>query len=79
MNLVKRLAPVFALPLVAFFLFASAAATTTSTTHKSAGGKLNAVAMDGALVAYDIGNAFSPSGPGTRSSSGMCSPARPPS
>ena len=66
MNLVKRLAPVFALPLVAFFLFASAAATTTSTTHKSAGGKLNAVAMDGALVAYDIGNAFSPSGPGNK-------------
>ena len=32
MKLVKRLAPVFALPLVAFFLFASAAATTTGTT-----------------------------------------------
>ena len=66
MKLVKRLAPVFALPLVAFFLFASAAATTTSTTHKSAGGKLNVVAMDGALVAYDIGNAVLVSGRGNK-------------
>ena len=64
MTLVERLAPVIALPLVAFFLFASAAATTTGTTSKSAGGKLNAVAMDGALVAYDIGNAVLVSGPG---------------
>lgn len=66
MKLVKRLAPVFAVPLVAFFLFASAAATTTGTTHKSAGGKLNAVAMDGPRVAYDIGNAVLVSGRGNK-------------
>ena len=57
MKLVERFAPAFTAPLVAFFLFAGAAATTTGTTYKAAGGKLNVVAMDGALVAYDIGNA----------------------
>ena len=46
MKLAKRLAPAVA-SLVAFFLFAGAAATTTGTKVKSAGGPLNAVAMDG--------------------------------
>ena len=45
----------FRAALIAFFLFASAAATTTGTKYKSAGGPLNAVAMDGSLVAYDVG------------------------
>jgi hypothetical protein len=66
MKLVKRLAPVFTLPLIAFLLFASAAATTTGTTYKSAGGRLNAIAMDGARVAYDVGNAVFPNGRGNK-------------
>jgi hypothetical protein len=66
MKHVKRLTPVFTLPLIAFFLFASAAATTTGTTYKSAGGPLNAVAMDGPRVAYDVGNATMLNGPGNK-------------
>jgi hypothetical protein len=66
MKLVTRLTPVVALPLIAFFLFASAAATTTGTEHKSAGGPVNAVAMDGPLVAYDVANAVFLSGRGNK-------------
>jgi hypothetical protein len=66
MKLVTRLGPFLTLPLIAFFLFASAAATTTGPTYKAAGGRLNVVAMDGARVAYDIGNPVSPSGRGNK-------------
>ena len=66
MKLGKRFAPAFMLTLAIFLLAASAAATTTRTTYKSAGGKLNAVAMDGSRVAYDVGNPVSPSGRGNK-------------
>src|SRR5580765_4149401 len=66
MKLVKRFTPVVTLPLIVFFLFVSAAATTTGTKQVAAGGPLNAVAMDGPLVAYDVGNAVFLSGLGDK-------------
>jgi hypothetical protein len=66
MKLVKRLTPLVTLLLIAFILFARAAATTTGTKYKSAGGPLNAVAMDRSLVAYDVGNAVLLNGRGNQ-------------
>jgi hypothetical protein len=66
MKHVKRLAPVFTLPLIAFLLFVGAAATTTGPTYKPAGGRLNAIAMDGSRVAYDVGNAVLLNGRGNK-------------
>lgn len=63
---INRLTLASALPLTMLLMVSSAAGTAAGTKIKQAPGPINALAMDGSRVAYDVGNARSPSGIGNK-------------